>query len=167
MKYRFEHDFPGDGRSVLEAMVKEGVTETLQPDMTTIMEAETLSWSRYDDKVSRRVRYLPVPKIKSVGPKKVEPKWMEWVEESDADLSRGVIRYKNVPTNSKIAELLKNSGEMTFVDKGGRTTRVITGALTVKVFMVGAVAERLIAAYAKEILDDEARVLKSRLEAEA
>lgn len=163
MKYKFEHEFPGDMKTVLEAMFAQGVTETLAPEMTTLIEAETKSWSRSGDRVTRKVRYLPVPKIKSVGPKTVEPKWMEWIEESDADLGRGTVKYKNVPSNYKIAELLRNSGEMTFEARGGKVVRVITGELNVKVFLVGVVAERVIAAYAKEILDDEARVLKGRL----
>jgi hypothetical protein len=160
MKYRFEHMFDCDPETLLRTMFEQNVTETLRPGLTRIMEAETLEWTQTPGGIKRRVRYLPVPKINSVGPKKVEPRWMEWVEESEVDFARGTGRYVNLPTTPRVAELLKNSGDVSCERLGpGRTRRILTGELRVEVFLLGIVAERLIHAYAKEIVDEEAGAL--------
>lgn len=160
MKYRFEHEFPCDRDTLVKTMFEKGVTEVLKPRMSHVQEAETLSWDESDGRIVRKVRYMPVPKIHSVGPKKVEPRWMEWVEESELDLSRGIAKYRNVPTTHKVAELLKNHGDVEFQPAGpGRTKRFLSGELKVEVFLLGAIAERVIYSYAKEIVDEEAAAL--------
>jgi len=162
MKYKFEHEFPFDRKTVVAAMFEQGVGEALKPAMKTVLEIETLARDEKDGRITRRVRYLPVPAIKSVGPKKVEPRWMEWIEESEADLATGAISYRNVPTTHKIADLLRNSGTGRFEEIGpNRTRRVLEGELKVDMFLVGAIAERYIAGFAKEILDDEAKALSA------
>jgi len=160
MKYRFEHEFACDPDTLMQTMFEQGLIEVLKPSMTLLLEGQSLDWERTPRGVRRRVRYLPVPKIQSVGPKKVEPRWMEWVEESEVDFQAARGRYRNVPTTAGVANLLKNQGEFEFVRLGaGRTRRVMTGELRVEVFVLGAIAERFIHAYAKEILDDEAGAL--------
>jgi hypothetical protein len=160
MKYRFEHEFPCDRDTLMKIMFEKGVTELLKPRMTHVQEAETLSWAEEPGRIVRKVRYMPVPKIHSVGPKKVEPRWMEWVEESRLDLARASATYVNVPTTHKVAELLKNHGEIQFESAGpGRARRVFTGELKVLVFLLGAIAERVIHSYAAEIVNEEAAAL--------
>ena len=160
MKYKFEKVFDCSPQRLIEVMFRKGITEELKKSMTTLVEAETLSWEDTGDKIVRRVRYLPVPAIKRVGPKKVEPKWMEWVEESVLykDKLRG--EYKNIPTTPGIAQRMENHGEITFQTlPNGKTKRVITGELKVKVPILGKIAERLIYSYAQKILEDEANAL--------
>jgi carbon monoxide dehydrogenase subunit G len=164
VKYSLNHQFDVDGKTLLKTMFSKDIVSTLKPLMKTIIEAETLQWEENGDCVLRRIRYLPVPKIKSVGPKKVNPKWMEWVEESEVDLEKLVVRYRNIPTNHKVAELLKNSGEMHVVPSGNGCVREIRGELLVRVFLLGSIAERLIYSYAKEILEEEANAMKELLE---
>jgi hypothetical protein len=165
LKFKYEHDFPCDKKALLEVVFENKITERLKPDMKTIVDAETLDWQRNGDIITRRVRYLPVPMIDSVGSKKVEPRWMEWIEESQADLLSGRVTFKNVPTTHGVAELLENSGVMEFVSLGsGKSRRVLTGELKVKVFLLGKIAEMIIADKARLILDDEAAALKRYLE---
>jgi hypothetical protein len=160
MKYRFEHEFPCDRDTLMRTMYQQGITEVLKPRMATVQEVETKSWSEAGGRITRKVRYMPVPKIHSVGPKKVEPRWMEWIEESELDLKTGTARYTNVPTTHKVAELLKNHGTVEFVSAGPhRTKRVLSGELKVEVFLLGKVAEVVIQGYAKEIVDEEAAAL--------
>ncbi len=165
MKFKYEHDFPCDRRRLVEAIFENGVTERLKGSMITVLDAETLEWSRDGDRIRRRVRYLPVPLIGDVGGKKVEPQWMEWVEESEIDLAACRASFENVPTTAGIVPLLENTGTMEFVDLGGgRTRRIISGELKIKVFLVGKIAELIIADTARKILDDEAAAMKSLLE---
>jgi len=158
MKYRVEHEFPCDEQTLIRTLFDRRIVERLLPRLTLIQEAETLEWSEQNGTIRRRVRYRPVPAIRSVGPKKVEPRWMEWVEESEVDLATGVVRYRNTPTTHGVAQLLKNHGEMRITGRaGGACRREILGELRVEVFVLGAIAERLIYSYAKQILDEEAR----------
>ncbi len=167
MKYRMEHEFPCDGATLLRTLFDRGIVERLLPRLTRITEAETLSWSEENGRIRRRVRYLPVPAIRSVGPKKVEPRWMEWIEESEADPAAGIVTYRNVPTTPGVARLLKNRGEMRIrAGRNGGSVREVSGELRVEVFLLGAIAERLIHSYAKEILDEEARAVADLLREE-
>jgi len=165
MKYLIENEFPCDARTALETMFDECIGEDLLPLMTKITEVETLDWVEKDGIVTRRVRYLPVPAIRSVGTKKVDPKWMEWIEESEANLEAGTVKYSNVPTTRGVAKLLENRGEMRIVPLTGSTSkRTVTGELKVNMFLVGPIAERVIHSYAREILDEEATALTRLIE---
>ena len=165
MKYRFEHEFACDRDMLIRTMFEKGVATRLLTNMKAVEQAEELSWEERGSRVVRRVRYLPVPMIKSIGPKKVEPRWMEWVEESEVDLATGAATYRNVPTTGKVAELLKNFGTIQFVSAGpGRSKRILEGELKVLVFLVGAVAERVIHGHAKTLVDEEARALQTYVE---
>jgi len=167
MKYRVEHEFPCDATTMLQAMYAADIGAAMLPLMTRITEYEVLSREETDGHVRRRTRYLPVPAIRSVGTKAVPPKWMEWIEESDADISRRTGTYSNTPTTPMIAKRLTNSGEMMFEElPQGRSKRILTGKLRVDVFLLGSIAERLIFAYAREILDEEARVMATIIAAQ-
>ncbi len=160
MKYKFEHIFDVSPEKLMATMFDNGITEKLKPAMTTILEAETLEYKARDNRISRRVRYLPVPAIKSVGPKKVKPEWMEWIEESELDKTARLVTYRNVPTTPGVAERLENHGEMRFEQLGpNRTRRIISGELRVKVRFFGRLVEPMIKNYAGKILEDEARAL--------
>jgi len=161
MKYRFEHEFQCDRATLIRTMFEKDVTEQLKPLMPKMTVAETLEWSEASGRIKRRVRYMPVPKIKSVGPKTVDPRWMEFIEESQADPERGTATYANVPAIPQIAKLLKNRGEIAFESLGpNRTRRVMTGELRVEVFLLGSIAERVIHGYAKELVDEETQALE-------
>lgn len=160
MKYKFEHIFDVNVEKLMDTMFRKGITEELKPDMKTIVEAETLDYEAKGDQVTRRVRYLPVPAIKSVGIKKVKPEWMEWVEESRLDKKARHVTYRNVPTTPGVAERMENHGEMAFESVGtDRSRRVISGELKVKVMFFGRLVEPLIKSYAGKILEDEAQAL--------
>jgi len=165
VKYRMEHEFPCDRETLIRVMYSDGIAEKLLPMMKSVREVETLSREERDGRVARRVRYLPVPMIKAVGPKKVEPQWMEWVEESDVELKAGSARYRNVPTTAGVAKLLKNHGDVAFESLGpNRTRRVLSGELKVEVFLLGAVAERVIHGHARDLVDEEAAALRKYIE---
>jgi hypothetical protein len=164
MKYTIEHDFEFPANTVFSTMFDPSVIEKLKPRMPLILEAELLSCEEKGNMIKRRVRYLPEPFIKSVGPKKVEPKWMEWIEESEADIKKLTVNYRNIPTVKLIAEKMHNSGTMVFENTGsGRCRRVIKGELKIDVFILGAIAERMIFVYARKILDEEAKALSGCL----
>ncbi|MBM4389382.1 MAG: hypothetical protein FJ088_16725 [Deltaproteobacteria bacterium] len=161
MKFRFEQTFETTRDELFDVMFKKGAVEEMKGYMTSIVDAETLEWKNSKGRVSRRVRYQPAPLIREIGPKKVDPKWMEWVEELEFDKKEFIGRFRNVPTNRKVAELLENSGVIEFIPvSNGTTMRAVHGDLRVKVFLLGSIAERVIHVNAKKIIEEEASVLK-------
>ncbi|HNU69593.1 MAG TPA: DUF2505 family protein [Myxococcota bacterium] len=167
MKFRYEHDFQCDRKKLVAAMFADGVTESLKADMKTLTDASTLEWRQDGGRIFRRVRYLLVPIIDEIAGRKVDPKWMEWIEEAEVDVESGRATFRNVPTTPSIAAIMENTGTMEFVDLGGgRTRRIVSGELKIKVFLVGMVAEVIIADKARGLLDDEAAAMRLRLQAE-
>lgn len=167
MKFELRHTFDHPLEEVERVLFSEELLEILTQRMGTIIEIEALTNERVGDRLTRRIRYLPEPIIKSVGVKKVEPEWMEWVEESSYDYSTHRGTFANIPARNRIAEVMKNSGTLTLTElPGGRCERVLHGDLRVKVFMVGKIAERIIHSNAAKILDEEAAILKQVLQGE-
>lgn len=164
MRFEFRHQFDVSVEELERVLLSNELLPLLAQRMKSLIEVEPLEVNRDSDKLKRRIRYLPQPIIKSVGPKKVEPEWMEWVEESQYDYSRHHGSFKNIPARYKIAAVMTNEGTLTVRALGpNRCERVVAGELKVKVFMVGKIAERIIHLNAGKILDEEAAVLRTVL----
>jgi len=162
VKYRIESDFACDCDTLIQVMFSKGISEKLLPLMKDMQEAETLAHEEQGGRITRRVRYRPVPMIKSLGPKKVDPRWMEFVEESEVEIRARKATYQNVPTTPGVARLLKNRGEIEFVPLGpGRSRRILSGELRIDFPVLGAIAERLIIGHAKRLVEAEAAALSS------
>jgi len=158
---RFEiiHTFEQPVEEVEAGMLDPEVNRQVAERMETILELEPLEVQEDGDIVKRRVRYLPKPLIRRVGPKKVEPRWMEWTEESQFDRSTHTMRFRNVPRVGKIARLMDNGGIVRLVPSGGGTRRIVEGELRIKVPILGRLAERIIHKTGRSIVNEEARIL--------
>ena len=155
----FEHPLEAVEAGMLDRDVNRQVAER----MDTLLELEPLVLDDGGDVVRRKVRYLPKPMIKRVGPKKVEPRWMEWTEESEFDRRRHSMTFRNVPRVAKIRALMENTGTVTLTPSGDGTRRVVRGELRIKVPILGRLAEKIIHKTGRSIVDEEARVLNEVL----
>ncbi len=169
MHFEFTHTFRAPVDVVEKAMLDERFPAFLLGHHPKMQEAVVLERKEVGTKVERRVRYRPKPIIESVGPKKVPPEYLAFVEESTFDLAAHRCEFKNVPTVAGVAAHLINRGTMTFRDVGGRCERRTTGTLEITglpMFLrpVGALAERLIHSEAHKLLDAEADVLQRVLD---
>jgi hypothetical protein len=164
MDFRIVHYFDADREQVEDAMFEASLTPLLLRDMTLIREIELLEQRSDPRHVWRRVRYVPVPMIKRIGPKEIPPEWMAWTERSAFHRLAHEMEYENVPEIGAVADRMEQRGMVRFEQVGPRRTRrVITGVLRVKVPIVGRLAERIIYANAIPILEEEARVLAEYL----
>lgn len=160
MKFEFRHDFDAPVEELERVLFHDEMSRFFKERMTTIIEIVPVKVDRQGSQMNRRVRYLPVPMIKSIGPKKVEPEWMEWIEESTYDFVSHSGRFKNVAARARIARLLHNEGTLELRPNGrGGTTEILRGELKVKVFMLGKIAEKIIHLNAVKILQEQARVV--------
>jgi hypothetical protein len=159
VRFEITHTFSHSIDVVERTLLDPATTQALAPRMKTIVDVEPIESSEDGDLVTRRVRYVPAPLIKRVCTKKVNPRWMEWVEESEYDRSARRMRFRNIPRIGRIAELLENSGTLQLSEtSSGGTRRIVSGEIRVKVRIFGRIAEKIIQKQGLGILEEEARV---------
>ncbi len=169
MHFEFKHRFRAPVDKVERAMLDDGFPAFLLQHHPKMMEAQVLSREDKGSIVTRKVRYRPKPIIESVGPKKIPPEYLAFVEESTFDLEKHRFEFKNVPTVGGVARHLSNRGAMAFRDVGGECERTTSGELDITnlpflLRPLGAIAERIIYGEAHKLLDQEAAVLQKFLE---
>ncbi len=163
MHFELKHTFDAPVAEVLDAMFDPGLADFLKKHMKLIRDVQPLQRDEADGMVKRKVRYVPVPFIQSVGPKKISPELLAFVEESTFDRKAQRITFKNIGEHEKVRKHLENGGTITFRDVGGRTERTIAGELKVTnlpflLRPLGEIAERIIRNNAEDLLNEEAKV---------
>jgi hypothetical protein len=169
MHFEFTHRFRAPVDKVQEAMLDEAFPAFLLQHHPKMIEASVQSRERTGNVVKRKVRYRPKPIIESVGPKKIPPDYLAFIEESTFDLDKHRLDFNNVPVVPGVARHLSNRGTMNFRDAGGQCERVTTGELEITnlpflLRPLAAIAERIIYGEAQKLLDEEAKVLQQFLD---
>jgi hypothetical protein len=131
------------------------------PSVKKIVELE-----RQDDgnTLRRRVHYIPANEVPAFARGSIKPEHLEWIEESTYDRGRKSCEYiikANIP--ERWSDRFKSRGGWTLREEGGKVKRVIEGEVTIKVSLVGGMAERYVVNQVKRNLDEEAEVLKNLL----
>jgi len=158
MQFEIEHRFDATPDQLLEVSLHPRLSEVLVPEMENLVEMELLSDERSEGSCSRQVRYRPEPIIRKIGPKKVEPRWMEFVEHSNANLTERRIEYKNIPRVDTVAKILENSGTIEVSRTPSGCVRRVSGVLKIKFPLLGRLVEKTIYKQAQRLLDEEAAV---------
>jgi hypothetical protein len=170
VRFEVRHTIDGTVDEVEKAMLDPDYGPFLLKHHGVLLEVEGLERREDGDKVHRKVRYRPKPVIESIGPKKVPPEWFAFVETSTYDRKKRELSFKNVPTSSKVAGLLTNSGTIRLKASGERTERLTEGEIKIHLPLLmkplAVIAERVIHGEGLKILDGEVPVL-SRYVAEA
>jgi hypothetical protein len=165
MRFKFEHTFDVGVEDLEKAMFNPALPEFLEKNMGSLKEMKVLEREESDASIDRKVRYVPEPLIKKVGPKKVPPEAMIWVENSHYDKSSREMSFDNVPTHPQVVKLMTNKGTIKLHEVApGRSKRVMEGELKVKVPILGRVAEKMIFKTAKKVIEEEAKALADFLE---
>src|SRR4030095_9222892 len=164
MHFELKHTFDAPVGEVIEAMFDPTLADYLRANMKLIRDIRPVERVEEGGLVRRKVRYVPVPLIQSVGPKKIPPEALAFIEESTFDRQARRITFKNIAEHEKVRKHLENAGTITFRDLGsGRTERVVAGELKVTnlpflLRPLGAIAERFIRGSAEDLLNEEAKV---------
>jgi hypothetical protein len=171
MKFELKHTFDAPVDAVIEAMSDPAFPDFMKSHMKLMSDIKPIERKEEGGRLSWKLRCVPVPMIKRVGPKEVPPEALAFVQESTIDRAAKRINYKNIAEHPQVLKHLESSGSFSFRDLGGRTERVITGELKVTnlpflLKPLGGIAERLIYSNAENLLNEEAKVfgefLKSR-----
>jgi len=162
--FEIVHTFDADRDLVEQSMFDPELTPHLLKHMSLIREIDLQEITRSPEGIARKVRYVPFPTIRRVGPKEVDPEWMAWFEESFFDRETHRMEYRNVPRVARVAERMEQHGTVRFERIGPhQTRRVVSGVLVVKVPVLGRLAEWAIFRSAWKILEEEATVLRGFL----
>ena len=171
MKFELKHTFNAPVDAVIDAMSDPAFPDFMKSHMKLMSDIKPIDRKEEGGRLSWRLRCVPVPMIKRVGPKEVPPEALAFVQESTIDRAAKRINYKNVAEHPKVLKHLESSGSFSFRDLGGRTERVISGELKVTnlpflLKPLAGIAEKLIYSNAENLLNEEAQVfgefLKSR-----
>jgi hypothetical protein len=165
MKFEYRHAFDASVDRLTEAMFHPEMTAFLKSRMKTLVNIEVLERTDAPGELKRRVRYVPVPSIKRIGPKVITPESMQWIEQSTFVKTSRTMTFENVPTHPKVRERMTNTGRIEFKDLGGgHSERIMTGDLKVSFPLLGRIAEGIIEKSAKAIVAEEATLLAEWLE---
>ncbi len=163
MKFELKHTFDAPVDQVIEAMTDPAFPEFMKSHMKLMSDIKPVERKEDGGRLSWKLRCVPIPMIKKVGPKEVPPEALAFVQESTIDRTAKRIDFKNVAEHPKVVKHLENSGSFSFRDVGGRTERVISGELKVTnlpflLKPLAGIAERLIYSNAEDLLNEEAKV---------
>ncbi|MDA3862397.1 MAG: DUF2505 family protein [Deltaproteobacteria bacterium] len=164
MKYKIVDKFKYDLELVKKGMFHQDLINYLQENMESVKEIEVIDYQESSEGFTRKVRYLPKPVIKKIGPKKIPPEAMEWVEISTWNEKENTLEFSNIPTHPKVKKLFENYGKIELIPGQNGVERVMTGAVNVKVRFFGKIAEKVITSKAKKILQEETKVLSRFIE---
>jgi len=162
MRFELKHTFDASIDALIAAMFDPALFDHLKKNMSTIQDIQPIERTEDDGTIRRRTRYTPVPLITMVGPTHVPAAAMAFIEDLRFDKRAQRLEFENLPDMPTLRKLLVNRGTISFRDLGGgRTERTVAGELTVKVFLLGKIAEKLIYGEAEKILNQEALALAS------
>ena len=163
MKFELKHTFDAPVDAVIDAMTDPAFPDFMKQHMKLMSDIKPVDRKQEGDRLAWKLRCVPVPMIKRVGPKEVPPEALAFVQESTIDRAGKRISFKNVAEHPAVNKHLENSGAFSFRDLGGRTERTISGELKVTnlpflLKPLGPIAERLIYSNAENLLNEEAKV---------
>jgi len=163
MKFTTKQRINGTVDEVERALLDPRYPDFLLKNHGVLLEVQALETKDEGGIVRRKMRYRPKPVISSVGPKPIPPEWFAFVESSTYDKNRKELSFTNTATNSKISNMLVNTGVLKLKDVGGQTERSLDGDISLKVpfFLkpVAMIAEKMIQHEGLKILDAEVPVL--------
>lgn len=161
------HTFRADPHVVAEAMLDPALPAFLRDHHDMIEEAAAEEHHEEGALVRRRVRYRPRPFLERVGPKKIPPEYLAFVEETTFDRASMTGSFENRALRAAVRRHLVNHGTVTLrPTHDGRTERRIEGVLDLVALptflrpLRSWVAQRL-REEARRLLDLEARCLEA------
>ncbi len=162
MRFSVEHKLPGT-LARLEALILDpSLYQRLERTLPGFQRIELLASDEADGVLCRRVRYTPRAhdRVPGFGRGIITPEMLIWVEESRFDRARHRIDYvvePNLPERWR--DRFDSRGSFTFREEAGGIVRRIDGEVTVRVPLVGGLAERVLVQEVRAGFDAEAAIL--------
>ncbi len=171
MNFQLKHTFDASVDEVIDGMADPGFPDFMKANMKMVSNMTPVDRRENGDRLEWKIRVVPVPLIKKIGPKEVPPEALAFEQVSTLDRAGRKLDFKNNAEHPRVKKHLENSGSFTFRDVGGKTERTISGELKVVglpflLKPLAGIAESIIYSEAQKLLNEEAQVfaqfLKSR-----
>jgi hypothetical protein len=167
MRFSVKHKFPGTLARLEALLVDPGLYARLERALPALARIELLSNEEVGGVVRRRVRYTPrvaTERVPAYGRGRITPEMLIWVEESAFDRAAHRIDYRVEPNlPERWRDRFESRGVFTFHEEADGVVRRIEGEVTVRVPVLGLLAERHLVKEACAGFDADARVLASWL----
>jgi hypothetical protein len=168
MNFKLVHLFDAPVDAVLAALVDPAFPEFLKGRMKSMQSIEPLERRADGPAVEWKLRCVPTPIIKSVGPKKISPEALAFVQQMRVDPAARAATFKNVAVHPKVQKHLENGGTIEFKDENGKTRRTLSGELKIVglpflLRPLAGVAEGIIYSNAEKLLEEEAEAFRQFL----
>lgn len=163
MNFELKHTFDAPVDAVIAAMCDPEFPAFMKANMKSMEDIQPVDRKDNGNALEWKLRCVPVPMIKKVGPKEIPPSLFPFVQESKVDKAAKTISFRNVGEHAKVKQHLENQGTFRFRDVGGRTERTISGQLKIVNLSfllkpLALIAEQLIYTNAEKLLNEEAAV---------
>ena len=168
MNFKLEHTFDAPVDAVMAALADPALPAFLTGKMKSMQSIVALDRSEKDSALEWRLRCVPTPIIKSVGPKKISPEALAFVQEMKLDKKARTASFKNIAEHPKVLKHLENGGKIEFRDEGGKTRRTMSGELKIVglpflLRPLAGIAEGIIDSNAQKLLEEEAEAFRQFL----
>jgi hypothetical protein len=172
MHFELKHTFEAPVETVIAGMCDPAFFDYMKQHMKMMSDIKAVERREQGDRLDWKLRCVPIPLIKRVGPKEVPPEALAFIQESQLERATRRLSFRNVAEHPKVRKHLESSGNCSFRDLGGRTERTMSGELKVTnlpflLKPLGLIAEQLIYSNAENLLNEEARVFADFLKARA
>jgi hypothetical protein len=167
------HTFRAAPHVVAEAMLDPALPGFLREHHEMLEDASAEAHLEEGSLVKRRVRYRPRPFLERVGPKKIPPEYLAFVEETTFDRRSMTGSFENRALRAAVRRHLINHGTVTLrATSEGRTERRIEGVLELVALPpllrpLRAWVQKLLRAEAERLLEIEARCLEKFIDRRA
>ncbi|MCL2177816.1 MAG: hypothetical protein FWC28_09265 [Proteobacteria bacterium] len=130
MKFEFRHLLSVTLEEMETTLSDERYPPFLLQYHPLLLSIQVLEVLLLNGRLLRRIRYLPKPLIRSIGPKQVDPSWFSFVEYSTYDFETKTLRFSNEPDNAYARAALVNQGQFLFSPLGNQIQRIVNGTLS-------------------------------------
>ena len=168
MRFELKHTFDAPVDAVIEGMSDPKFPEFMKANMKSMTDIKPVDRKEEGGRLEWKLRCVPQPIIRKLGPKEVPPEALAFIQESTLDRGTKRLTFRNVAEHPKVKKHLESSGVFSFRDVGGRTERVISGELKITnlpflLKWLAPLAEPLIYSNAEKLLQEEASVFSEFL----
>src|SRR5437899_2936788 len=131
MNFKLEHTFDAPIDAVMAALADPAFPAFLRGRMKSMQSIDPVDRKEEAGSVQWRLRCVPTPIIKSVGPKRISPESLAFVQEMRLDPKARRASFKNVAEHPRVRAHLENGGTIEFREENGRTRRTLSGELKI------------------------------------
>src|SRR5262245_48638734 len=116
MRFELKHTFEAPVDVVIDAMTDPAFPAFMKQHMKMMSDIQPVERNESPGKVDWKLRCVPVPIIRSVGPKEVPPEALAFIQESSLDRAGRRLSFKNIAEHPKVKKHLENAGSFSFRD---------------------------------------------------